>query len=607
MIINFNEEALRDLYKKKLVLGEVQGPLTGKPSVDKVWLQYYSDEQILYELPHMTIYEYLYNVNKDYPNQVAVQYYGTTQTFGEFFRKIDECAKAFLEIGVKKGDIVGICMPNTPETVIAFYALNKIGAVANMIHPLSGAEEIKDFLNETNCKIVVSTDIAYNKMRTIMNHTNIEKNIVTKTSNSMPLYMKIAYKLGVESKFGYKIEYDKTNISWNEFMRLGKLSKKDSYSVGEPKDLAVIFHTGGTTGKSKGVKITNDNFNCSITQSQIDNDIVERGESLLAIMPMFHGFGSSNCVHLALCSGVSIILVPKFDAKNCHKLIRKYKPNHILGVPSLFEAIMNNKKMKGEDLSYLKYLISGGDKLKEKAEKAFAKFLKEHNAKQPLLKAYGLTEAVAATTRTHKDMNDPNCVGIPFVKNNYKIVKSGTTEEVGYGIIGEICINGPSVMEGYYNNIEETNLVLKSHDDGKLWLHTGDLGYIDEKGNIFFDQREKRLIITNGYNVYPSQIEELIEGLPFVKKCIVIGGKHDKKSEVPIVYITLEKNCKLDDAVITERIRKICELNLPKYALPYEVFIKDKLPMTLMNKVNFISLEKEYEELQGQKKLKLAK
>lgn len=604
MKININEEKLRDLYLRKLSIGELQGPLVGKASIDKIWLKHYTEEQILYELPHMSIYEYLYNSNKNDLNNIALNYFGNKMTYNQLFKKIDLCACAFLENGVKKGDIVTICMPNTPETVISFYALNRIGAVANMIHPLSGEKEIENYLNQVDSKLLIMIDIDYPKVSAIINNTKVDKAVIVPTCESMPLYLKAAFKLGVESKYDFKIQYNEKFVEWSKFVKISNKNLKELNNIKlDPNDLAVLFHTGGTTGTPKGVMINNDSYNSSISQIQIDNDIVERGDSLLAIMPMFHGFGSSNCVHLALCSGVTAILVPKFDAKNCDKLIKKYKPNHILGVPNLFEAFLNNQKLDKQDLSNLKYLISGGDKLKPSLEKDFDKFLLEHGVKEPLLKAYGLTEAVAATTRTRRDINDVNSVGIPFVKNIYKVVKIGTTEEINYNEVGELCISGPSLMQGYYKNPEATELVLKKHSDGKMWLHTGDLGYINDDGIIFYYQREKRMIITNGYNVYPSNIEEIIEKHPYVKKCAVVGLEHYKKSEVAIANIILNDECKDNDNYeqIIEEIKNLCAKHLPKYSIPYDIVIKQKFPMTLMNKVDYKQLSREYENLTDSK------
>ncbi len=586
------EQILRDLYLRALLMGEIAGPISDKPSVAKPWLKKYTIEQIEKKLPHDSVYNLLYEINKDNLDTLAIDYYGTKLTFRCFFEQIEQCANAFKEYGVKKSDIVTICMPNTPEALISFYAINKIGAIANMIHPLSSEKEIEFYLNEVNSRIMLLVDMDFKKVSNIKDNTSLEKVIVVSPANSMPMYLKIGYKLIHESKYDFKVQYDDTYVSWNNFMY-----DKPVYSIGkveaDPLDLAVIFHTGGTTGTPKGVKITNDQYNSSITQIQIDNDIVEKGDKLLALMPIFHGFGSSNCVHLALCSQVSIILLAKFDRKNFHNVIKNKKPNHILAVPTIFEAILKDEKLEKVDLQFLKYLISGGDELKTTTENKFKEFSKKHNIKEPLLKAFGLTEAVGATTRTRRDMNEETSVGIPFIKNTYKIVKIGTEEEVSYNEIGELCVNGPSVMQGYYNNEKETNETLKVHSDGKKWLHTGDLGYITSDGIIYYYERLKRMIITNGYNVHPSEIEKLIEKHPLVEKCIVFGVADEDKSEV-IVPVIIPKNNEIDFEQLKSEINKLCIANLPRYSLPKEVIIENELPVTLMNKVDVKQLSESY-------------
>lgn len=587
-----NEQILRDLYLYGLLTGKIQGPLTGKPSIDKPWLIHYTEDQIKSSIPHDSIYNLLYEINKDNLDMLAIDYYGTKWTFKKFFEEIEKCASAYKEYGVNRGDIVTLCMPNTPEAIISFYAINKIGAIANMIHPLSSEKEIEFYLNEVKSKIMLVVDMDYKKVSNIKNHTLLEKIIVASPSNSMPLFMKAGYKVLYESKYDFKIEYNDIYISWNKFIHSGKINSITKVDA-DPMDLAVIFHTGGTTGIPKGVKITNDNYNSSITQIQIDNDIVEKGDKLLALMPIFHGFGSSNCVHLAFCSQVSIILVPKFDRKNFYRLIINKKPNHILAVPTIFEAMMNDPKFNKEDLSFLKYLIAGGDKLKSTTEDEFKNFCLKYNIKEPLLKAFGLTEAVGATTRTRRDINEKNSVGIPFIKNTYKVVEVGTTNELSANEFGELCISGPSVMQGYYNNEEETKKVLKIHDDGKLWLHTGDLGYITSDGIVYYGQRQKRMIITNGYNVYPAVIEEMIEKHPAVEKCIVFGVADEKKSE-SIIIVAVPKSNEIKLEQLKYEIRKLCVENLPKYSLPKDILIKDELPLTLMNKIDVTKIAEDY-------------
>ncbi len=591
------------------------------PSKDKSWLKHYSKEQIDYKLPYATAYDYLYDQNKKYLNEDALFYFNQKWTFGEMFEEIDKAAKAFIYLGVNKGnkkDVVTMCTPNTPEAVFAFYALSKIGSVINLIHPLSSHLEIKNYLNEVNSRYFISyegtsvkkrkndKESVMDKINSIIRRTEVEKVIVINPGNYMPKSLKLAYSINVKIKSKFNFKKDSKYIDWNNFLNLSSdVEEIDSYA--NPEDVLVLFHTGGTTGTPKAVEITHDMFNSSVSQIQIDNPLVKRRDKITLIMPLFHGFGAGNCMHLALTSGVAGVLMPKFTYKLFDQMIKKWDPEHILGVPAIFEAITKSKVVQNKDLSHWKYLISGGDKLSMDLEEKFNKFIKERNCKEILLKAYGLSEAVAAATRFRKDITEINGtlkdgtiiegsnVGIPFVKNNFKIIDKETEEELGYNELGEICISGPSVMKGYYKNKKETELVLKEKNNIK-WLHTGDIGFIDEmSGCIFFTDRAKRMIITNGYNVYPSQIELFADMLPEVKKSVAIGIPNSKRGEIPVLFVTLnDEYINSDKDSIKELILNVSSRHLPTYAVPKNVIILASFPLTPMNKIDSDFLIKEY-------------
>lgn len=586
--LSYNESKLRDLYLKKIALGEIYGPMTGKPSVDKEWLKYYTDEQILGTMPEKTIFEYMKSDNDQHLDTIALRYFNTKITYRDFFRKIEQCEKAFIANGIKEGDIVTICMPNTPEAVIAFYALNKIGAVSNMIHPLSGQNEIKSFLNEVNSKIVITIDIACNKVINVAEDTELEKIINVTPANSMGLIAKKLYKY---TKNAVKISNDDRLISWDDFIKSGrKITSLEDKEIKYEKDkLAVILHTGGTTGNPKGVMLSNDNFNAMVEQFFKGEDNFERGDNILAIMPVFHGFGLCSSIHLPLSVGVHPILIPKLNGKKLDKVFRKYKPNNIIGVPTLFKGMLTNKKLKNMDLSYLKYVVSGGDLVKDSLESDINDFLKQHGSKAKLSKGYGLSEAVAGVTFASKDYNKPLSIGIPMVDTNIKIVEQGTDKEVYNGEIGEMCVKSPSVMQGYYNNDEETRIAL---NDG--WLHTGDLGYC-QNGIFYFAQRKGNMIISSGVNVYPSNIEQVIEMHDAVSSCAVIGIYHSYKMQVPKAYIVLKEGYEATDEIKNE-IDELCRKNLNIYSIPSSYEFREKLPQTLLGKISHKELEAEEKE-----------
>lgn len=580
------QQKLRNLHLRKIALGEVFEPFTGKPSIDKKWLRYYSEEQIMAEMPEMTIYDYMMKNNQKNKNETALIYFGNKISFKQLEKAIDNCAKGMIKNGIKEDDIVTICMPNTPEAVIAFYALNKIGAVANMIHPLSGQNEIKRYLSEVNSKMIITMDMAYEKVLNIVDQTKVEKIVAVSASDSMPFALKKLYPLSKES---IKLKKHEKTIKWNELIKDGKKDKKKlKPSEYKKNKLSVILHTGGTTGTPKGVMLTDDNFNCMVEQFLINENNFKRGDKMLTIMPVFHGFGLCSSIHLPLSVGVTAILVPKLGAKKhqLDELLKKYKPNHLIGVPTLFKAMMKNKKMANMDMSYLKYVVSGGDLVKDALESDINDFLREHNANVKLSKGYGLSEAVAGVTFASNGYNKENSIGIPMVATNIKIVKKGTEEEVKENEVGEICIQGPTTTIGYYNNEKETKETLK---DG--WLHTGDLGYCDN-GIFYFNQRKGNMIISSGVNVYPSNIEKVIESHEAVESCAVIGIHHSYKIQVPKAYIILKEGYEATEELKNE-LEHLCKKNLNVYSVPYSYEFREKLPQTLLGKISHKQLEEE--------------
>lgn len=577
--VNINEKLMRDLHLQKLANGVLQGPPTGKLSVDKPWLKFYTEDQLKLNDTKMSIFEYMMKKNYSHPDDIALNYFGKKTSYEQFNKLIGKCASAFAENGVAKGDIVTICMPNTPEAVIAFYALNKIGAVANMIHPLSSQEEVKKYVNEVDSKMILTIDMSYKKICNILNETNLEKIIYISPSDSMPSMLKNLYNL--KNK---KLITNEKTMTWKTLMKCA--SKIDSSRPFVDDELALILHTGGTTGISKGVKITNENFNSMVEQFIKGTGNFQRGNKMLTIMPVFHGFGLCSSIHLPLSLGVTSILIPKFSVKNFDKLLKKEKPNYILGVPTLFKAMINNKKIQKQDLSYLEYVVSGGDLIKNSLENDVNTFLKTHNSKAKLSKGYGLSEVVAGATFAYGEYNKAGSVGIPMVSTNLKIVSPETKKELPTGNVGEICIQGPSVTEGYYKNDEETKKSLVDE-----WLYTGDLG-VYKNDALYFELRKGNMIISSGVNVYPQNIERVIEMHEAVATCAVIGISHPYKMEVPKAYIVLKEGYEISDDLKVE-IEKLCIKYLNAYCIPSKYEFREVLPETLLGKINHKVLKDE--------------
>lgn len=556
------------------------------------WTKYYKKEDRKIKIEDISIYQMLAKNNISRDKNIAINYYGTLITYKELFHKINQAANAFRSQGIRRGDIVTICMPNTPEALISFYALNKIGAIANMIHPLSGEQEIKEYLTSTHSVMLIMIDICYEKVKNVIKETDVYKTIVTSASDSMGFLLSFGYQVTQ----GYKIKKPKRSeeyVYWKDFIRKG-LNYRETGETATGKDTpAVILHSGGTTGNPKGIVLSNGNFNALSTQAKIVFSEVGPKDKVLAIMPIFHGFGLGVSINAPLALGCEVILVPQFNAKKFDKLLEKYKPNILFGVPTLFEALINTNN-EHLNLSMVKYVISGGDSLSPALERRINVFLANHKARIQISQGYGMTESLAAVALAFGKANKPGSIGIPFPSNYIKIVKPRTQEEVPYGEDGEICISGPTVMLGYLDNEKETNEMLQIHKDGLIWLHTGDMGMMDEDGVVFYRQRIKRMIISSGYNIYPAHVEQVIEDHPAVLKCTVVGIPHPYKIEVPKAYIVLKNG--YSPLGVRKSIREHCKKNLAAYAIPYEFEYRKSLPKTLIGKVDFKKLQEENSE-----------
>ncbi len=568
------------------------------------WAKYYNKKEMNLDVPNISIYQFLKNksLENNFRDNPALEYFGVKISYTNLFRKIDKCARAFRSQGVRKGDVVTILSANVPEAIISFYALNKIGAVANMIHPLSAENEIKEALQRYSTAMLVAMDITYSKIKNILDETEVYKTVIISARDSMPLYMKIGY----EVTQGYKVEkpkkYNKDFIYWNDFIELGENYTKDKVAEITKRDTpAVILHSGGTTGTPKGIVLSNGNFNAATMQAQITLSDLDKDDSILAIMPIFHGFGLSVSINDALAFGAKVILIPQFKASEFDKLLTKYKPSVLIGVPTLFEALTTNERMDDVSLSHIKYVISGGDTLNKTRIKKINDFLHDHGANANLQQGYGMTEAVAAVCFDQKNASRPGTLGIPWPGNYLKIVKPGTDEEVGIDEDGELCICGPTVMLGYYNNEKETNEALRIHKDGNVWLHSGDIASMDKDGYVTYKQRLKRMIVTSGYNVYPSQIEEIIERHEAVVDCSVIGIPHPYKVEVAKAYIALKQGYK-DTPKLREEINELCKKNLAAYSIPKEYEFRKSLPKTMIGKVDFRKLQQENAEKRAEER-----
>ncbi len=555
------------------------------------WLNSYGVVPHTLTYPTCSMVENLFAAVKKYPKFVAYEFQGKETTYETFKKQIHQTAKSLVAYGIKPGDRVTICMPNCPQAIITFYAINLIGAVANMIHPLSSVGEIAFYLEDSKSVAALTLQQFYPKFEEVRKLYPLKKLILTSVSDALSPLLKVGYYLTQGRKLP-RVPDNADLIWWEELLALGKEHLGNYEHPTGANDPAAILYSGGTTGKTKGIVLSNANFNALALQTVSMGNCFFAGAKMLAVMPIFHGFGLGISIHTALCAGGECILVPQINVKLYAKLLKNKQPNVIAGVPTLFEGILRSPDMDGVDLSCLTGVFSGGDSLSIELKKKFDKFLLEHKASVRIREGYGMTECVTASCLTPYHIEREGSIGLPFPDTFYKIVKVGTQEEVPYGTEGEMCISGPSVMLGYADRPEETAATLQTHADGRVWLHSGDLGVMDADGFIYFKQRQKRMIISSGYNIYPSQLENVIDAHPMVQMSCCIGVKDPYKMQKVKAFVMLRPGVKNCPEVI-ESIREHCKQNIAKYAMPYEFEVRDDLPKTLVGKVAYRVLEEE--------------
>ena len=563
------------------------------------WVNYYGSTPAHLDYPDKTMYQMVLSAARQYPNNTAYIFMGKETKFRTFLERIDAAAKGLYAMGIRKGDKVTICMANTPQAVDCFYALNRIGAIPNMIHPLSAANEIAFYLNFSKSKAILTLAQFYDKVASIRDQLeNPTQILIARIADELPMPLSMLYPITKAGKAdrapagsGYKL--------WYDVVKAGKGTALPA-DDGKAEECGAILYSGGTTGTTKGIMLSNLNFNALGLQTIAASGFGSvAGMKMLSIMPVFHGFGLGIGIHTALIGGATCILVPQFSVKVYSDTLLKHKPELIPGVPTLFEALLRAEDLKGKDLSFLKGIFSGGDSLSPELKKKVDAFLKEHGCTEQIREGYGTTECVTASCLTPKDYARSGSIGVPFPDTYYKVVKPGTTEELDPNNEGEICVSGPTVMLGYMDNPEETAHTLRRHGDGRIWLHTGDLGHMDNDGFVYFRQRLKRMIITSGYNVYPSQLENIIDGHEKVLLSCVIGVKDTYRGQKIRAYVVPMPGIEPTEELKKE-ILDHCAAHVAKYAMPRELVWRTELPKTLVGKVAYRVLEEEANQEAGQ-------
>ena len=559
-------------------------------SVAKPWLKYYDASFIGQPLPDCTTFEYLYQQNKQHLNEPALEYFGRKITYADLFVNIKKTAAAFRAIGLKKGDIATVVSIMTPEIIYAFYAADLIGATLNLVDPRYSVEGIHDYIAEVDSHLLICLNVTYDRCVQAAKRTHVERILVVSPADSLSLPMAMGYKL----KNPDKNHYSSNVIHWKDFIAGGQGQSTAADPVDPMDHACVVVHTGGTTGSPKGVMLTDRNFNTIAKQFKTYEFLCHRGQTLMNIMPPFIAYGFACGIHLPLTLGIKVVIIPNADASKLGSLVLKYKPQHMFGVPTHYQQLATDPRLKNKDLSFIRMYAAGGDAISVGAEENVNEFLAAHNVEFPMAKGYGMTEVSSAATAAAASITKPGSAGIPLVDTIVSVFEPGTAKELPIGEQGEICICSESIMKGYYHKPEETAAVKQVHPDGRTWVHTGDVGYIDEDGFVFVGSRIKRLIIRpDGFKVFPSMIENAISHHPAVRQCSVVGcvAKDHPQGRLPFVFVVLDPAAADKKRQILRELRQLCVEELPEYVQPVAYKFISEMPLTPVGKVDYRSYQ----------------
>ena len=555
----------------------------------KPWLKYYDQKFIDQTLPALSAFEYVCQRSKNHLNDTALEYYGRKFTYADLIVNVKKTAAALRGAGVKKGDIITVVSIMTPEIIALFYAADMMGATLNLVDPRYSVEGIREYIEEVDSHLLVCLNVVYERCRQAAKRTNVEKVIVLSPADSLPPLMAVGYKLTTPDKN----KYASNVIRWKQFIKGGE-GQSIAAEPYDPDHACVVVHTGGTTGSPKGVMLTDDCFNGIALQFQAYPKLFHRGQKLMNVMPPFIAYGFACGIHLPLVLGFTVIIIPNLDPAKLGSLVLKHKPEHMFGVPTHYQQLASDPKLRDKDLSFIINYAAGGDSLSRGAEQTVNDFLAAHGARYPIAKGYGMTEVSSAATVAAGLDNKPGSVGIPMVNTVVAAFEPGTDQELPIGQRGELCISGPCLMKGYYNKPEETAILLRRHPDGRVWAHTGDMGYLDEDGFVYLDSRIKRMIIRHdGFKVFPSMIENVVSRHPAVHQCSVVGcaDKDHTQGRLPFVYIVLKSDTTAKKKQVIRELERMCAEELPEYVQPVAYKFISSMPMTPVGKVDYRQLE----------------
>ena len=537
----------------------------------------------------MNCYDYLiesYKRNGDYTAAIA---FGNKISLSQIVRETDAIAGYMKHIGINRGDAVTIFLPTLVHAFTSFYALNKVGIIANIVHPLTSPEALLESIKFTDSKAIFMLDILMEKYADAVNEANIPCIICSNSDYVSPL-LNVPFNVFEKVK-GKGLNNFKNTVKYKNVVKIG--SKIETESTESSHDIAVYLHGGGTTGKSKTIMLSSFNINAIADKLEpLDDDHKPGSECSLVVLPMFHAFGLAVAMHYPMTHGFTLLPMPQFSPEKANKTLRKYKVSFILGVPNMYKKMYEDPGFSGPHLKNLRLVFCGGDFLPEKFVKEFNKEIANNGGKGRLFRGYGLTEvASVCTVNNYKDVRDDS-IGKPLVGMTVEIWDE-MKKQVPAGQTGEIVVKGDTVMLGYYNGdntVREDGVY--TDKNGDRWVLTGDLGHMDSDGFVYFTGRKKRMIIISGYNVYPADIENAVLEMPIVSEACAVQGYQKNKPCVKLCVVLAEGTNK-EKAV--DEIQTYCKKHLARFSCPRKIEVFDAFPRTKMAKVDFMKLSDTYD------------
>jgi long-chain acyl-CoA synthetase len=535
--------------------------------------------------PEVTLYAALAATARRVPGAIAWDFFGRQSTYRALLAEVDRCAAVLGAEGLKAGDRFLISMPTSPPGVIAFYAAIRVGALPAMIHPLSTAPEITQYLDQTGARLALTLDAFYGPLVAAAPKEPLEKIVLARIPDYLPPLKRLGFRLTKGRKIP-KVPPDSRVRWWKELMAAG--APEVPPAAGSTNDPAAILFSSATTGSPKGIVLSHRNFIAEGMAASAWCGLGE-GDAMLAALPIFHGFGLGVCVNAVFMAGGKSILVPQFTPEIVARRLRTDRPNVLVGVPTLFDALTRDRSLAHVDLSCLTACYCGADTLPRPVKERFEKLVADRGGKVKLLEGYGLTEAVSGIMATPLDVYREGSIGVPLPDMLAAICAPGTVDELPVGQEGEICVAGPAVMLGYLNDPPATAQALRAHGDGLTWLHTGDLGRMDADGFFYFSVRLKRLIKSSGFNVYPAQVEAVMREHPAVADACVVGVSDPAQVERVVAYVVLRDSSPAGPDIEKALIAH-CRERLIKWSCPREIAFLSALPLTKLGKVDYREL-----------------